>query len=119
MFLAPDEEYLDFGELITMKASQPAFLTRPLIIVEDDDAVENLGLAKVYENIINPDDLDKFFNMSLNKMETVLEKSPKGIKKLIISKAREMIENNQLYDIRKIQLLEKTLKIDLQIFFND
>ena len=114
-----DPEFIEYGELMTMKASQPAFLERPLIIVEDDEVVTALGLNYIYEKLIDIENLDDFFNLSIKKMEEGIEKSPRGIKKLISNKARELIENGQLYDIRKIQMLERKLNVDLQIFLNN
>lgn len=111
-----DEEALEYGELRTMKASQPGFLTRPLIIVEDDEVVEALGLKELYRQMVDIENIGSFFKKSAKQIKEDLRKSPKGVRQLVGSKAREMIESGELHDIRKIKALEEELKIDLTIF---
>lgn len=110
-----DIVFIDVGELLTMKASQPRFLNEPWIVIDDEDAAKYLGLDKLYEKLFGIEDLDDFFNQSLDKMEEVLIKLPKGLKESIAIRARKKIEDETLYDTRKIRLLEDKLKIDLSI----
>ena len=112
------EEYMEFGELLTMRASKPRFLNDPFIIVDDEDVAARLGLTKLYENMIDIDNLEGFYEQSLTAMEEQLDKVPKGIKRLISDKSRELIQNGALYDIRKIKLLEDKLQLDLQILLD-
>lgn len=113
-----DEEYLDYGEILTMKSSKGSFLNRPFVIVDDEEVAEKLGLTKMYNEMINLDSLDSFHRQSIEDITKQIEKSPKGIKKLIGDKAREQIQNGELVDIRKIKLLEDKLKIELSILID-
>lgn len=107
-------EYVDVGELITMKSSQPRFLTDPWIIIEDEDVVEYLGLKHVYDKIIPTEDIESFLlYTNLPDMEESLKAAPKGMKELVIDKAREMIAAETLYDVRVMRLLDRVLNIDL------
>lgn len=110
-----DEEYIEFGELMTMKASSPKFLKSPFLIVDDEDAVEKLGLTKMYEENSMVDDLDGFFALPLSEMEEKIEKFPKGFRDVITSTANQKIKSGELYDIRKIRFLEDKLKVDLEL----
>lgn len=110
-----DEEFIDVGELLTMKASQPSFLSEPWLVVDDEDVAEYLGLKHLYAKLVDIEDLDGFFEKDIYEMEDTLEKIPKGIKESIAIRARKKIEDNTLYDTRKIRLLEDKLKIDLSI----
>lgn len=109
------EEYMEFGELLTMKASKMRFLTEPYVVVDDDTVAEKLGLSKLYEDMIDIEDIEDFYEKKVEKMEEILKKVPRGIRKLIADKSRELIQKGSLFDIRKIKLLEKELEIDLQI----
>lgn len=111
-----DVEYMDVGELMTMKASQPKFLTEPWLIIEDDDVVEFLGLKHLYQRLVDVDDLDSFFMKSHTEMEQILDRVPNGTKDSIATRARKMVEDGSLYDNRKIRVLEQKLKIDLSAF---
>lgn len=109
------EETLTVGELLTMKASQPKFLKEPWIIIDDDEVAEHLGLNKMYENLVGIENLDDFFTLSIDEMEKVLTKLPRGLKEAVGVQARKKIEDQSLYDTRKIRLIEDKLKIDLII----
>ncbi|AZV43720.1 hypothetical protein BAOM_3111 [Peribacillus asahii] len=109
------EEMLTVGELLTMKASQPKFLKEPWLIIDDEDVAEHLGLTKMYEDLVEIEDLDEFFESPVSEMEQVLTKLPKGLKETVSIRARKKIEDETLYDTRKIRLLEDKLKIDLSI----
>lgn len=110
------EEYLEFGEILTMKASQPRFLNKPWILIEDKDVVEYLGLKKIYDNLIPIDELDAFFYLQPSEIAEKLDVVPQGVKDLVASKARKMIEAGQLYDMRIIKILEEKINVDLSIF---
>lgn len=109
------EETLTVAELMTMRASQPKFLKEPWIIIDDEDVANHLGLTKMYENLIGIEDLDGFFEQPLAEMEDVLNKLPRGLKETVAIRARKKVEDESLYDTRKIRLLEDKLKIDLSI----
>lgn len=108
-----DEEYLDVGELLTMKSSQPAFLKNPWLLVDDEDVANYLGLKEVYANIIPVDEIDDFFNLSANEARNILPKLPKGTKELVSEKARQGIQDGTLNNLQLIRLLEQELQLDL------
>ncbi|MBL4950991.1 hypothetical protein JK635_01895 [Neobacillus sp. YIM B02564] len=109
------EEYLTVGELLTMRASQPKFLTEPWLVIDDEDASEYLDLKKLYDKLVGIEDLDEFFEKPVSEMEEILNKIPRGLKETIGIRARKKIEDESLYDTRKIKLIEEKLKIDLSI----
>lgn len=107
-------EWIEVSELITMKSRHPRILTEPWIIIEDDmEVVEFLGLKKVYDKILSVDELQSFFKKSIKDMENALNVIPNGLKTLIASRALQMVVSEELTDTRKIKLLERTLKIKL------
>jgi phage pi2 protein 07 len=108
-----DIEYMEFQELLTMRSSQRRFFDEPFILVMDDDAVEYLGLTKMYANIKNPQHIDDVFKLPQTEFEEVVEKSPKGIKHLIVSRAKELYEKGELESIKKINYLNKRFNTDI------
>lgn len=112
------EEYIEFGELLTMKASRSEFLTRPLMVVDDEEVAEKLGLTNLYKDIAKIEDVDTFFDGSLKDMQDILDVVPKGIKTLVADEATARIKNDTLFDIRKIKMLEEALNIDLQMIMD-
>ena len=112
-----DMEYIDFEELLTMKASTSAFLTEPYIIVENDDVMEYFGLTNLYSKLfeIDIDDLDGFFQLSPSVIEGKIKNLPKGYRETIAMKARRMVEDGTLYDTRVMKILATELGMDFSL----
>ena len=111
-----DVQYISMGELITMKSTQPRMLKEGWIIVDDEDAIEQLGLAKMYGNLFEIDDIDEFFELSDTEMKRILTNMPRGFKNTLATFAREKIQSGELDSNKKIKLLEDLLEVDLKIF---
>lgn len=109
-------QYVEMGELLDMRASHPKFLDDVRLIVEDEDAVEYLGLTAKYESLDGFDDLDKFFDKTADELAEMVPKLPKGIKDSLASRARKLIEQGTLDSNNKIRILEESLKVDLKLF---
>ncbi len=111
-------EYVDYGELLTMRASQPKFLNKPWIIIEDEDVVNSIsGLKALYDQLSDiGEDLELFFQKKPQEIEKILNKLPNSTKALIASKAREMIDNGTLYDLRIINIIDKIMHTGLKDF---
>lgn len=108
-----DIEYMEFQELLTMRSSQRRFFDEPFLLIMDDNAVEHLGLTKMYENIRNPEQIDTIFKMNQREFEDVVEKSPKGIKHLIVSRAKKLYEIGELDSVKKINYLNERFQTDI------
>jgi hypothetical protein len=110
-----DIEYIEFQELLTMRSSQRRFLDEPFIIILDDDAVEHLGLRKMYESFskISVDKIDEVFKLRQEDFEDVIEKAPRGIKHLIISRAREKYADRSLDSVMKIRFINEKFNLDI------
>jgi hypothetical protein len=108
-----DEEYLEVGELLTMRSSQPKFLKNPWLLIDDEEVVEYLGLKSIYDTILPVDELDSLFDLTVNEVRNILPKLPKGLRDLLAEKARQGIQDGTLNNLQVIRLLEQELKLDL------
>ena len=111
-------EYVEYGEILTMRSSQPKFLNKPWIVIEDEEAVSTIpNLAKLYKDISQiGENLEDFFKKEPSVIEKILTKVPNGTKALIASKAREMVDNGTLYDTRIIGIIDKMMNTGLKDF---
>lgn len=82
------------SDLKNMRSSSASLLLDGYLIILDDDVIEHLRLQNVYENIIQPEDIDNFFKQTDVKMREILEKCPIGMKQLLFHKAKEKVQNN-------------------------
>jgi hypothetical protein len=108
-----DIEYMEFQELLTMRSSQRRFFDEPFILVMDDDAVEHLGLTKMYENIKSPEQIDEIFKLNQADFQEIVEKSPKGIKHLIVSRAKKLYDIGELDSNRKLKFINERFQTDI------
>lgn len=106
-------EWIEFGELITMKSSSPKFFTKPWIIIENEEVVEFLGLAQKYKEMIDVENIEEFFRKPIAEIKSLIKASPKGIQETITLKARDMIREETLTDIRVIRALDDEFKLGL------
>lgn len=111
-----DVQYITLGELIAMKSTQPRMLKEGWLIVDDEEAIEQLGLAKMYGNLFEIEDIDSFFELEEYEMKRILTNMPRGFKNSLGNFARERVESGELDSNRKIKILEELLDIDLKIF---
>lgn len=108
--------YLEMGELQDMNGSKRAFLHEGYLVVEDEDAADNLGLTKLYKELSHIDSLEELFSKNADELELILPRLPKGMVGSIASKARELVESGELESLSKIRVIEKCLGFDLQDF---
>lgn len=109
-------QYLTMGELMIMQGSQPRFLTDVWLIIDDEEAARYLDLTKLYESLVEIEDLDAFFDLPIKKMEEILPKLPNGLKATVATRARKLVEEQKLDSGNKIRLLEEKLNIELKMF---
>jgi hypothetical protein len=107
------EEYIEYGELMSMRNTAQRFFQDNWIMIDDIDVLEDLAVMKYYEATLGIDNLDNLFKRSPQELEAILIKLPKGMQVNIAQRAREMKDNDELYDTRIIKTLENTLDIDL------
>jgi hypothetical protein len=108
-------EYMEYGEILTLRASQPKFLNKPWIIIEDEEVVNSIGgLKEMYEKLSDIGNIETFFNKQPKDFEETFVKLPSGAKSLVATKAREKIENETLFDTRIINIIDKYLETGLK-----
>lgn len=109
-------QYIEMGELLDMRASHPKFLSDVQMIVEDEEAVDILGLVHKYETLGDFDTLDDFFEKSADELAEILPNLPKGIKQSLGNRARHLVEEGELDRLGIIRVFEEALNIELRMF---
>lgn len=114
-----DVQPMEYQELVSMKSSNRGFLFKPLLVIDDEQVAEKLGLTELYNQLEEVADLDGFFGRDLSSMRDIISKLPSGAKETIKQTASEMVRDGKLYDTRKIKMLEKELNTDLMILLDE
>lgn len=108
-----DIEYLEVGELLTMRSGQRRFLDEPWILIMDNEVVNYLGLDKLYKKLENPQNIDNIFAFDNEAFEEIVKSSPRGYAQLIISRAKIKIKEGTLDSVSKIKILEERFNVEL------
>ena len=99
-----DTAWVEYQDLQALQSRRSGFLTKPRFIIEDENLVEQWGsmLKPIYDKI-NTQTIEDFFELPLNKFKAQLKIIPEGLKDAIKTKAVQMIQDEELYDIRKVR----------------
>jgi hypothetical protein len=110
-----DTDEMTLAELKTMRSSNGKFINEPWLLMLDDDVVNYFGLAEMYKTVMSPEQVERFFAFSVDKMEKTLKGNmPKGMKNLLLAVAREKVASGSLDSTAKRQLFETIFGVDLE-----
>lgn len=116
MYEYGDIDYITIDELLTMRNSHRAILNNLWILVIDvnDEDIEigdvwkYLGIEKLYDDVIKPDEIDDFIIKSKdNKFQDALEKMNKVLAKKVIERAVVLYREEKLNSISKVNILKE------------
>ena len=113
-----DVNYLELSEFINLKNSDRRFITEPWIRVVEDDEIEILKYAQVfdyYKEILGLNNVSDILKLSFEDFKKKFDKLPEGYKNAVMESAAEMISNGELDSLKIKDYIEKTMQIDLSI----
>lgn len=113
-----DTAWVEYQDLQALQSRRSGFLVKPRFIIEDEDLVEQWGsiLKPIYDKI-NTQTIEDFFGLPLNKFKAQLKIMPEGLKDAIKTKAVQMIQDDELYDIRKVREIDAAWGTDFVEMF--
>lgn len=101
------QDTMEYSELIAMNNNHPIYLKEGYIIVLDKEVQEELKLTSLYENIITPENLNDVFSMEREDLENFVNALPEGQKQILISKARELYEQDKIEKVSTIKFFQE------------
>lgn len=101
-----DITYVEYQDLQALQSRKSRFINKPRFIIEDEDIVSQWGLESMYDKI-SKQTLEEFFALPLNKFKAQLKTMPDGIKDSVKTKAAQMIDTEDLYDVRKVKAIDE------------
>ena len=113
-----DTTYVEYQDLQALQSRKSNFLIKPRFVIEDEELIEQWGsmLKPIYEKVITQN-IEDFFNLSLDKFKAQLNIMPDGLKDAIKTKAVQMIKDEELYDIRKVREIDAAWGTDFVEMF--
>ena len=113
-----DTAWVEYQDLQALQSRKSNFITKPRFIIEDEEVVEQWGtmLKPIYTKITNKT-IEDLFELPLNKFKAQLNSMPDGLKDAVKTKAVQMIESEELYDIRKVREIDAAWGTDFVEMF--
>ena len=113
-----DTAWVEYQDLQALQSRRSGFLVKPRFIIEDADLVEQWGsmLKPIYDKV-NTESIEAFFELPLNKFKAQLQVIPAGLKDAIKTRAVQMINSEELYDIRKVREMDAAWGTDFVEMF--
>lgn len=111
-------EYMEIGELLSMRNTDKRFYEDNWIVIEDtdeytaDDIYKFLKVDRYYKQVYTPDNIDSFFKLTPNEMVKCIGVLSKGMKECIAVKAQAMINEGTLDSNKQIDALSEALKVE-------
>ena len=113
-------EYMELGELASMRNTDRRFFEDNWIVLDDTDEYtamqlyDFLRVSKYYKSIFTPETIDELFTYSKDKIVKTIATLSKGMKETIAVRAKQKLDENTL-DKNIIDILESSLEIQFSI----
>ena len=110
-----DVTEVEYQDLQALRSTRSAYLNAPYFVIENEELIEQWPeLKKLYEKIAAVD-IDKMFDLPLNKFKTALRNLPAGFKDSIKNIASAKILDGTLDSISKIKAIDEVFNTDLKL----
>lgn len=104
-------EYMTVDVLKRMNSKSPLFLKAPwLRILDNDDAIEVLGLKEIYHNIDLIDDIDELVKLKEDELKQLVESLSLEYRNVLATNIMDKINLEELNNINAIRRFERVLK---------
>lgn len=107
-----DVNYIPYKELIYMANKYKRFFTEPWVIM-DEDVLKDLRVIRYYKKIIDYENIDSIFTKTPAQLKKTLQDVSEGTLRLIADRATAKIKDGSLDSLKKIEILQQELKIEL------
>lgn len=113
-------EYMELGELSSMRNTDRRFFEDNWIVLEDTEEYTSMQLydflkvSKYYKNVFTPDTIDEIFTYSKDKIVKTISTLSKGMKETIAARAKMKLDEDTL-DKNIVDTLESALGIQFSI----
>jgi hypothetical protein len=107
---------MELGEFINLKNSDLRFVQEPWIRIVEDDEVDILKYANVYQyykEMVEVNDVEDLLGYSFDKFAKKFDKLPEGYKNTVAEHAAQMIQEGRLDSIKIKNYIESSMNIDL------
>lgn len=108
-----DSDYITYGELRRMLMGRSKrHIQEAFIIILDEEVVKELGLTKLYENVVDEEGMARLLS-SPEALAKALPNMPKIMKETTITRAKFGFKNGEIYDNRIARVIKDVTGIEV------
>lgn len=107
------EQEMELRELKSAKNTFKKFFINNWFMFDENWVVDYLGLKQYYKNAIPVSEFDSIFNKPAKELEEFVSELTPGQKKSVAYRAKQLISENRIDSLSKIDALQKALNIEL------
>lgn len=108
-----DDQDMELSELKSARSSSKKFFENNWFMFDEDWIVDYLGMKKYYKHAIKVEDFDELFEKSSDEITEIVSAMSAGQRKSVAYRARQLIDEEVIDSIKKIDALEKCLNTKL------
>ena len=108
-----DVQEMTLRELKGMKSSQKSFFENNWILFDEDWIYDYLGVRQMYKYTIKNEDLEKLFEMPIDKMKKIVSGMGQGQKESFKYMVKDRCARGELDSLKRIKALEEALGTNL------
>lgn len=105
---------MPYSELLSLKNGSPHVFEQCWLVVMNKEVQEEFGLTDKYKNILTPENVNHIFKKDVEDLKVFVENLPEGMKTTFVSKARELYNSKELYDLRIINFIQEKFGLSLE-----
>ncbi|MGL4569429.1 MAG: hypothetical protein ACRCVJ_00015 [Clostridium sp.] len=103
---------LKVEDIVNMNSVCEDYLKQPLLILEDDEVIEYLGLTEKYRLLTKVKNIDELLQLSKEEIAEILNALSKEMKEDIAIDVLRRIKNNEIDSMSMIAFLTRQLKLE-------
>lgn len=107
-----DTDYMTIEDLQVMKNSARGVFEKGWLLIDDQEAVEFLGLQKLMDKILSPEELEGIFEMNPDNLKEELKGFSASIKENVYQAMKIKYADGELTNAHIIRAIEDSLNID-------
>lgn len=107
-----DTDYMAIEDLQVMKNTSRGVFEKGWLFIDDEEAVEFLGLQKLMDKILSPDELEAIFETDPETLKSELQGFSASIKENVYQAMKIKFANGELTNAHTIRAIEESLNID-------
>jgi hypothetical protein len=105
--------YVEYGDLLSLRAAKSKFIYEPWFIISDDYLAEQWKLAEIYSYFEGYDSIEDFLTNSPQELKQKLSAAPHGFQSVVVHTAGNMLREGRFDSIAALKAIDAVMNTKL------